>query len=440
MSLTPPQKIAAARRKARQKAPYWHTALCGLIPYETAQVPTIGVSDDWVMAYNPEFINTVSVSDLAGVLAHELSHLLRYHLNRGVNAGAVARVDGKLVTHNTAESVGLPQLWNVACDAAINDGLLDVGWTLPDGGITSSLLGMPSGEMPEFYYSKLKEQTDDQRQQLKNLLEQMSAGVGAGQCGSAAGNPGEWEATAPGGKSEGDADERPEGRGPGEARQIVRQTAEDMQRALQRGIGNIPSGWDRWVDATLSPPKIPWREKLATRVRRIRSLKMGMRRRSMDRPSRRQYAMGYGKGSPLFPRWRSPNPRVVVALDTSGSMGREEIADALVEINGVLNTSAGRNIGFMACDCESYGVKEVRSMADLKPLIKGGGGTDFHPIFEEVDKLSDRARPDILIIVTDGGGGCPDKAPPHVSVLWVLVGDHRTDQYIKHVGEVIEVD
>ena len=54
--------------------------------------------------------------------------------------------------------------------------------------------------------------------------------------------------------------------------------------------------------------------------------------------------------------------------------------------------------------------------------IKGGGGTDFRPVFEYVRKKS--LNPDLLLFFTDGYGDAPDNPPPY-PVMWVLANDSR---------------
>ena len=70
-------------------------------------------------------------------------------------------------------------------------------------------------------------------------------------------------------------------------------------------------------------------------------------------------------------------PRVAVVVDTSGSMGEDDLAAALAEISGVLKeVGVGRErVAALSCDADAHTVHRVTS-ADQVELL-GGGGTDM---------------------------------------------------------------
>jgi predicted metal-dependent peptidase len=138
-----------------------------------------------------------------------------------------------------------------------------------------------------------------------------------------------------------------------------------------------------------------------------------------DGPSRRQAGLGYGNGAPILPRLRRPVPRVAIALDTSGSMGGDELSAALNETQGILR-AVGAEVTFLSCDAEVHALGQIHSVADALKLVKGGGGTDFRPVFAALEKK--RERPDVLVFFTDGYGPAPARAPLWCSTVWVLVG------------------
>ncbi len=74
-------------------------------------------------------------------------------------------------------------------------------------------------------------------------------------------------------------------------------------------------------------------------------------------------------------------------------------------------------------------------MRDARDLMKGGGGTDFRPIFQDVKQA--RPRPDVLVVMTDGCGPAPEVDPKTAHTIWLLVGD-----YVRHPaawGDYIEI-
>jgi len=119
-------------------------------------------------------------------------------------------------------------------------------------------------------------------------------------------------------------------------------------------------------------------------------------------------------------------------------MGDEELRTAASELSGVL--SAVRGVTFMACDCAVHEQKKVTTMSEALALFTGGGGTSFYPIFSAVAEM--KPKPNVVIVLTDGGGPAPASAPPGVTVIWVLVGRYQCKPYFaggQPFGEFIEV-
>ena len=58
-----------------------------------------------------------------------------------------------------------------------------------------------------------------------------------------------------------------------------------------------------------------------------------------------------------------------------------------------------------------------------KLMMKGGGGTSFIPVFEEL--IRNNTKPSILIYFTDGYGDYPKKPVREYPVLWVLTEHHQ---------------
>jgi predicted metal-dependent peptidase len=239
--------------------------------------------------------------------------------------------------------------------------------------------------------------------------------VGAGSCGSCAGNPNANEPQQAAGQPS-------DGRSPAELAAMRRQVAEKVREMASQGSGKAPGGWARWADELLGAPKVRWQDKLARACRRAVSFKSGAVDYSYSRQSRRQGVLGTGDGIPILAALRQPVPRVAVALDTSGSMGTAELQVALAETKGILQAT-GANLTFMSCDTQVNAVGTVRRWQDAVKLVKGGGGTDFRPVFDKLAK-SGAKRPDLLIFVTDGQGPAPARDPGYAHTIWLLVGPY----------------
>jgi predicted metal-dependent peptidase len=136
---------------------------------------------------------------------------------------------------------------------------------------------------------------------------------------------------------------------------------------------------------------------------------------SYMRPSRRE-------GSVIFPSLRSGQVDLVVALDTSGSVGENELAQFLSEVNALKGQLRAR-VTLLACDSAlSEGAPwEFEPWEELRlpESIKGGGGTSFVPVF---DWLARQGRqPDLLLYFTDAEGDFP-KVEPNFPTLWLVKG------------------
>lgn len=444
-NLNPQEKLAAARARACIKlTPYFSDVILGLIPRESPGLGTLAVTARMVLAWDPAWVETITVEELAWVLVHECGHVLRGH-------------------HKRCEAIGAdPFLWNIAGDAEINDDLIAMGAKLPGKPVLPAHLDCKDGDIAETYYRALRQQAEDQRAgssaggktgegegegegegagEKGEPSENGSGGEGKGKKGAGHGHGGKpcpgsgWCGSAAGRAVPG---EPADGDGPGRSdidqERIKMQVAEAIKREMQQGRGNIPGGWDAWADGMLKPPRVPWEQKLARALRGAVSWTAGRVDYTYARPSRRQAAVGYGPGRPILSSLRSPVPRVAVGVDTSGSMGEVGITRAASEIAGILK-SVRAEVEFIACDCQVNEQRKVRNVKDLNGAFKGGGGTSFCPAFEALGKL--KPVPSIFVFVTDGQGDAPKDPPKGVGrVIWVLVGPHRCKPEVRGGGEV----
>ncbi|MEU9848834.1 VWA-like domain-containing protein [Streptomyces sp. NPDC047985] len=356
-------KLLAARYRAATDRPYLASALYALSVVPSAGVPTMGVDRHWRCYVSPAFVEATPVAELAGVWLHEVAHLLRDHHGRAERLPAADQRD-----HHRL---------NVAQDCEINDDLIADGLPLPAGRMEPRLFGLPTGRLFEEY------------------LPSIPPGAPAHDCGSGAhGQPVPWE--LPG-------NEGPTSLGPVEAQALRRHTAEAM-RAHRRSRGTLPAGWERWADEILEP-SIDWRQALAGAVREAAAWAAGAMDYTYRRPSRRSAALP----GVVLPSLRRPLPRVAVVIDTSGSMGDEELGAALGEVTGVLREVGvrGNRVTVLACDADVQAVSRVTSAEQV--ALGGGGGTDMRVGIAAA--LAARDRPNIVVVLTDGFTPWPYEAP-----------------------------
>lgn len=407
-------KLAAGRMISKRKAPYFAAMITLLVPFETMAIPTIGVTKDSLLPYNPEWIAKRTQDEMGALYWHEVMHLVLNHMGR--------RGDRD------------PLLWNIAGDIFINDqGRSTLQLVFPSGGMFPELFGFVQNLSADEYYALLIAMGKDA---VEAKLGQGKPGDWeSGRCGSGAGNPQQGEPADPGAEG---------GRSESEVQQTRMRVANAIKAHVEqsgRGRGNLPLGMDRWADEATKPPKVPWQSVLARTVRQAVAFRPGAVDYSFSRISRRQGGLGFGVGVPILPAMVKPVPRVVVVLDTSGSMSEEQLLAGLSETVAVLKT-CGSEIDFISCDHAVHAHGKVTSPAQLAHLVKGGGGSSFVPAFDYIARM--RNRPQLAIFATDGDICVPDKAPRGVDVIWLLIdAGHNAAQkpttgYGRHI--VVETD
>ncbi len=165
------------------------------------------------------------------------------------------------------------------------------------------------------------------------------------------------------------------------------------QQAMQ--AGKMSGALARLVDHLLQP-QLPWRMLLARYMTSIARDDY-----NYSRPSRRE-------GSAILPSLRSSHVNVVVVLDTSGSISQGEMQEFLSEVDAIKGQVSAR-ITLQACDqqlCENGPWEyEAWDEFELPDNITGGGGTNFMPVFEWLQR--EGRAPDLLIYFTDAEGRFP---------------------------------
>ena len=117
---------------------------------------------------------------------------------------------------------------------------------------------------------------------------------------------------------------------------------------------------------------------------------------------------------------------ILFMIDTSSSMNDEMVSAAYSEVKGAIDQFNGMLCGWLgffdASVVEPKPFEDEESFKIIKP--KGGGGTNFHIIFDYVEKHMRENRPTAIIIMTDGYAPFPEqKKSLGIPVLWLLVNE-----------------
>lgn len=197
--------------------------------------------------------------------------------------------------------------------------------------------------------------------------------------------------------------------------------------AVDRFRGLFGSDHEEFMQASDRPPVIPWSRHLRVIESRNRQQ---VRVTSRRRPSRRHPAY-FGHS------WRG-GLDVVFLVDTSGSMGEEELKLVDPELRGL--HARGANVTVIHSDAGVAKVHEYRPSVPLERFF-GRGGTDYSCAFEHIRQMS--TKPRYIIGYTDGYGSIrayrsiieeergqswwkhyvdsnPDKSPDGIPTIWLL--------------------
>lgn len=363
-----PDKIYAARLHAVRARPYLASALHALNIVASPSVPTMGVDRHWRCYVSPAFVAQRPVEELASMLVHEVSHLLRDHHGRSDRYARAHELSGR----------GDRLRMNLAADAEINDDAFGDGLPTPDGAVLPSTLWLPSGKLMEDYLG------------LLSLGPSTDAATWL-DCGSGAdGLPREWEL------------------GPDGADMLSDQQRDAVRFQVAHSIvgrrGDTPRGWQRWAEEALHPTQ-PWRALLGAAIRSATTSSGTGENYTYRRPARRSAAVP----GAVLPSLRRTPPRVSVIVDTSGSVSDADLGSALLEVAAITRAVGGRRdlVTVVSCDAAARVVHPLCRAEDI-PLF-GGGGTDLRSGFATA--LRCRSRPDVIVVLTDGQTPWPGSRP-----------------------------
>lgn len=370
-------------------------------------------TDGRVFAYNPHYVNMLPPDKLEGLAAHTVMHPACGHHRRRYGRD-----------HDT---------WNRACDYAVNWILLDAGITLPDGFLD---IGAYRGKSADAIYEILREasadQTDGDEQEKTPEAEAKTGNEDESAAPEAAGTSArsEHDEDENGTAAAGDPGKSGEVRDdPGGAPDTGIRTDWDealVQAAINaRGMGKLPAAIARLVHQKLYP-RLDWRIILS---------------RFIERSARSDYSWITPNRRYIFQNLYFPSLKnhelseVVIAVDTSGSIHPGEMERFHAEISAIL-AQYPTKVHLIYCDA-GIAAHHVFDRYGPPPGItpKGGGGTDFRPVFTHIEQTG--MTPACLIYFTDMEClSFPEHVPPY-PVLWIKAGDGRR---CPPFGELLEID
>jgi predicted metal-dependent peptidase len=337
-------------------------------------VPTACVDRHGNISFDKDFFSSLTDDQALFVLAHEIVHAAFSHIDR----------------RSTRE----PFLWNVAIDYATNlllaDNFSESKYVPQDILLDRKYEGMTAEQIYE----------DIRKSAKKVKVYTMQGDL-------------DYEG--------GDSDDNGDGDGEDGDSIVIRERRADKKESEQgwdnaialaharaKMQGDMPESLDRAVTSKLQS-RVDWREALK------QYLRFGVTRILRDHytfmpPNRRLIHQNIYMPS----MYGNDAPKIGFAVDTSGSMGEDEMSAAVAEIDEI-RRQFNCPLYVVDCDAEVHVGRWLAPCEECSTSFKGGGGTDFRPVFKHID--DNKVPVDIMVYLTDGYGEFGDE--PECDVLWL---------------------
>ncbi len=211
-----------------------------------------------------------------------------------------------------------------------------------------------------------------------------------------------------------------------------RELARDLDEAIRQGAlvaGKMGSGGDRDLEELLQP-QVDWREALREF---IQDTCAGKDYSTYRKPNRRYLSAGIYMPSGVTEQVGE----LILAIDTSGSIGSSELSAFLSEVKEICDTVHPDGVRVLywdtqICRDEKYDVDQLDTLVkSTKP--EGGGGTDVTCVTDYIRDNSINAQ--ACIVLTDGHlyGGWGQWTMP---VLWTILDN---DSAKPDVGKTVNI-
>ena len=419
-----------------------------------------------VLESNPLLLCKFKLKEILYIICHEIDHVVLNH-------------PAEMVKANPTKNSDTFYKFNLAADASVNDRInYEIQrenrkyLSAPEGLITSRVLeekfklkNVRSLENYAYYFGLINQKGEDENGQ--NGQEQMMGSMnedGNNNGGSGSGDSDEQNNEQGKGKSKSDANDNTQDNGAGgqgqdsgagkqdnivtaknynrlddhnwevgddaeEAQAATREfvnSAVDMMNQESRGL--IPGSFFSQIEKINAPTKISWQSVLKKYVGTISANKRKTRMRLNRRQPERFDLSGTVDDKIL---------KIVVAIDTSGSVSDKMIAQIFNEIFAIL-AKRKHEVTIIECDSAVTRVYTAKNASEVKMKVTGRGGTRFSPVIEYINK-DKRYRDALLIYFTDGYGESEIPKPLTYRNIWVVFDNVRCLSVKEPYGIVLEL-
>ena len=369
--MTPEQLLTKAKSQLTMKHPYFGM-LASRLRHEAKEELSGYASNGVRFLYNPAFMERRSVEEVMFILTNCVMHHVLAHQQR-----RLGRKGG---------------LWQLSTDYAINNLLHKNGLPIPRGAnFNEEFEGMYAEEIYDALKDAFYGGVDDAYDNDENVAprpEMPGGGDDAGKDEGAFSNLGAIE-------DELDAQTESEW-----------QYASSVAQEVAQRKSAMPSGMDR-LGKKVKAADVDWRFELYNAVNRH------MRNNYAFMPPNKKHIW---RGIAL-PSLASDTLSLCVAVDTSGSIDETLLGAFMEEFKTIMTNFPAVKIELIIADAKVHAHYTFQGGEKLDFPLKGGGGTDYRPVFDYIEAQLPMTT--MLLYFTDGDGWFP-RIPPSYEVLWAL--------------------
>jgi predicted metal-dependent peptidase len=417
-------KLAKATKTLCLAEPFYGIFMMLMNKKWDSSIPTMCVGKESINYYlkiNPEFFESLEDPHKVGLIQHEMLHIAFFHmeiadrykdqklLNLAMDMEVNQYIDEKYLPAYNMSLQQYKELYDPIME--------DLTEKLKDGTITAKEYGQEMRKIPargiylkdfselnlepkagtDYYYNKLADACDKKPgdpRYCKNLDELMN-----GDSGLFDNLDHKWE----------DFESLPESE-----KYLLRKQVDTLLKEvadhINKSRGTIPGEMADYINGLYISelPRFNWKSYL----RRF----IGGSKKVFTKKTRRKYNKRFDDNPGLKIKQQR---RIMVAVDTSGSVTNEEMIEFFQEIYHM--TKLGTDVVVVQCDTQINDVSEFKQFyPDFKEgrlKIKGRGGTSFTPAVDYYNEH--KSEFSSMIYLTDGEAPIPENKPIG-PMLWVI--------------------
>lgn len=324
-------------------------------------VAGVGIKHKRVHLYLGRNLLNYKPKEVVAILRHEVLHVLFQHFSR--------------------RGERIHELFNVACDIAINQFIKDLP---PDAcdlstGSKAGMEPMLAFQTAEYYYNELIRRGI----KVRHVFDSHDWDDGIGELTK------------------------------DELHELDLNIKAMQERARHKSRGNLTSDMEQLLNLTGGNTRVSWQ----TALRRGTGKRSKQRVETIKKRNKR-----YPKRIEMRGYKRKMSSDLLIVLDVSGSVADEDVIRGLGAVRSVC-AQTGAVASILQIDTEVKGVSEIN--ANSRQFIRrASGGTHLYPAISYINE--NKMKPDMILVMTDGCIESTWETPPRTQVMFLLFNQGDT--------------